>query len=94
MKISKQEIENVARLARLNMANKDGEKFARQLSEVLDYVDILSSVDTNGVEPTSHAIPVCNIFREDAVQPSLLPQEAVKAAPLEEENQFLVPKVI
>jgi aspartyl-tRNA(Asn)/glutamyl-tRNA(Gln) amidotransferase subunit C len=94
MKITKQEIEHVARLARLNLAEQEVDKFARQLSDVLDYVDILSSVDTKGVAPTSHAIPVCNVFRQDAVQPSLLPEEAVKAAPQEEENQFIVPKVI
>nr|HID59658.1 Asp-tRNA(Asn)/Glu-tRNA(Gln) amidotransferase subunit GatC [Desulfobacterales bacterium] len=94
MKISKDEILYVARLARLSLTPEALDLFTRQLEEILTYMDKLNRVDTTGVPPTSHTIPISNAFREDEIKPSL-PRKAVLAnAPEAEKGNFIVPKII
>jgi aspartyl-tRNA(Asn)/glutamyl-tRNA(Gln) amidotransferase subunit C len=66
--ISKQEVKHIAKLARLSLAKKEEGKLQKELSAILDYIEKLKEVDIKGVEPTSHSIPVKNIFREDKVK--------------------------
>jgi aspartyl-tRNA(Asn)/glutamyl-tRNA(Gln) amidotransferase subunit C len=94
MKITKAEVEYVARLARLEFSERDKELFTTQLNSILDYVGKLGELDTTGVEPTSHAMDVTNVFREDAVGRSLPVEEALSNAPESEDGFFVVPRVI
>jgi aspartyl-tRNA(Asn)/glutamyl-tRNA(Gln) amidotransferase subunit C len=94
MKITKDEVLYVAELARLNLDEAAIEKFAGQIGDILDYVDKLNEVDTEGVKPTSHAITLTNAFREDE-QHAHLDRELVLAnAPQKEDGNFIVPKVV
>jgi aspartyl-tRNA(Asn)/glutamyl-tRNA(Gln) amidotransferase subunit C len=90
----KMNIEKVARLARLELSEDEMETFGNQLEQILTYMEQLNRLDTAGVEPTSHAIPIYNIFREDEVKSSLAQEEVLAIAPDEEDGHFKVPKII
>ena len=94
MKITKDEVLYVADLARLDLDLASIEKFSEQIGKVLEYVDKLNVVDTEGVRPTSHAISLTNAFREDEPREHLAREQALANAPEKEEGQFVVPKVI
>lgn len=94
MKITREQVMHVAHLARLDIDEEAVEKFARQIGNILDYVDTLNSVDTEGVTPTSHAISLTNAFREDREAPALERDSALSNAPDQEGGSFLVPKII
>jgi aspartyl-tRNA(Asn)/glutamyl-tRNA(Gln) amidotransferase subunit C len=94
MKISKQEVLHVAHLARLDIADADVDRFASQIDTILDYVDTLKQVDTDGVAATSHAIALTNAFRQDEVRGQLDPDAALANAPEKDDGAFVVPKVI
>jgi aspartyl-tRNA(Asn)/glutamyl-tRNA(Gln) amidotransferase subunit C len=94
MKITKEEVLYVANLARLEMDEKSIDKFARQIGTILEYVDTLNRVDTEGVSPTSHAIFLTNAFREDEIKEHLDREAALANAPEKEDENFVVPKVI
>jgi len=90
----KVDIEKVARLARLELSEKEKETFGNQLEQILTYMEQLNRLDTTGVEPTSHAIPIHNAFREDEMEPSFLQKEVLGLAPEEEDGHFKVPRII
>ena len=94
MKISKQQVKYIANLARLKITEKEKDLFASQLSNILEYIDKLNQLDTSGIEPTSHIIPINNIFREDVVKVSLAVEEIVRCAPTSKMSFFEVPKVV
>jgi aspartyl-tRNA(Asn)/glutamyl-tRNA(Gln) amidotransferase subunit C len=94
MKISKEEVIHVAELARLDMDESAIDTFAAQIGKILEYVATLQRVDTEGVEPTSHAIFMNNAFREDIHQGHLDREAALSNAPEKENGNFIVPKVI
>ena len=94
MKITKDEVLYVADLARLDLDEASIDKFAGQIATILDYVDKLNEVDTEGVRPTSHAISLTNAFREDEQKEHLNRDEALSNAPAKEEGNFVVPKII
>jgi aspartyl-tRNA(Asn)/glutamyl-tRNA(Gln) amidotransferase subunit C len=90
----KMDIEKVARLARLELSEEEKVTFGSQLEQILTYMEQLNRLDTAGVEPTSHAIPICNVFREDEVKPSFSQEEVLAIAPDDEEGHFKVPRII
>jgi len=90
----KMDIEKVARLARLELSDEEKSIFGKQLDQVLEYMEQLEGVDTEGVEPTSHAIPLSNVFREDEQRDSFPREEVLSVAPEEEEGYFRVPRII
>jgi aspartyl-tRNA(Asn)/glutamyl-tRNA(Gln) amidotransferase subunit C len=90
----KMDIEKVARLARLELTEEEKETFGKQLEQVLTYMEQLNRLDTTGVEPTSHAITLQNVFREDETKPSFLQEEVLGIAPVEESGYFKVPRII
>ena len=92
--ISRETLEQVALLSRLSFEPAEAEKFAAQLSKVLDYAESLDSVDTAGVEPTSHSLPLTNVMREDAPRQGLTNEEALEGAPETEAGCFRVPPII
>jgi len=94
MKITKDEVLYVADLARLDLDSEMIDKFAGQIGTILDYVDKLNQVDTDGIRPTSHAISLTNAFREDEPVEHLEREKALANAPEKEEGNFVVPKVV
>ncbi len=94
MKISSREVEYVANLARLEITEKEKDKFTVQLNDILLYIDKLNELDTTGVEPMSHAISVTNAFRDDKVMDSIGTQQTLANAPDARGDFFRVPKVI
>ena len=94
MKITESEVLHVARLARLNLEPELLARFQRELSSILDYMDMLKEVDTTGVEPTFHAHVLENALRDDSVSPSQSRQDALSNAPKVHNDAFVVPKVI
>ena len=87
-------VRNVAKLARLELSEADLAVMAKQLSAILGYVDQLKELNTEGVEPLAHPLPVHNVFRADEPRPSLSPDEALKNAPNRVGNFFAVPAVL
>ena len=94
MKITKEEVEHVARLARLELDDASIDKFVGQIGEILDYIDKLNAIDTSNVAATSHAISLNNAFREDRVEGHLDREAALANAPEKEDGSFVVPKVV
>ena len=88
------DIEKVAKLARLELSEQEKETFGNQLDQILTYMEQLNRLDTAGIEPTSHAIPVYNAFREDEARPSFPKEEVLGIGPDEEEGHFKVPRII
>ena len=94
MRISRDDVLHVARLARLDLGEAEVDTFTGQMDAILAYVEKLNELDTAGIVPTSHAVPVENAFREDVVRPSLGVDHALANAPDRVEDFFRVPKVI
>jgi len=94
MKITKNDVEYVAELARLDLDDAAVEKFAGQIGEILAYVDLLNQVDTTDVVATSHAISLTNAFREDEEKGHIDRERALANAPQAEAGAFIVPKII
>ena len=94
MKITKDEVLYVAELARLDLDAASIEKFAGQIGKILEYVDKLNEVDTDGIRPTSHAISLTNAFREDEQREHIACEQALANAPEKEDGSFVVPKVV
>lgn len=94
MKITKAEVDAVALLARLELTEEETKTFTGQMDAILAYVEKLNELNTDGIVPTSHAVPVENAFRDDAVRPSLGVENALANAPDRVEGFFRVPKVI
>ncbi len=90
----KMDIEKVARLARLELSEEEKDTFGNQIEQILTYMEQLNRLDTTGVEPTSHAIPIYNVFRDDEVKPSFPHEEVLAIAPDEEDGHFRVPRII
>ncbi len=93
--ITKKEVQHVAKLARLNINSQEEEKFTKELSSILQYIEKLKEIDTSKVEPTSHPFDVKNVMREDIVQqPDIeVIQRMLKAAPAREKTYIKVKSV-
>jgi aspartyl-tRNA(Asn)/glutamyl-tRNA(Gln) amidotransferase subunit C len=94
MKVTLQDVEQVAKLARLEVSPAEKEAFAKQLSQILTHVETLKQYDTGGIEPTATVLGQVNVFREDIVQQSLPVEKALANAPEREADGFAVPKII
>jgi aspartyl-tRNA(Asn)/glutamyl-tRNA(Gln) amidotransferase subunit C len=92
--ISRDDVEHVARLSRLALSEADVERMREQLSGILAYIDKLRALDTAGVEPTSHAVPLLNVMRDDEPQPCLTADTALANAPDRSAGFFRVPRII
>ncbi len=90
----KMDIEKVARLARLELSEEEKVTFGNQLEQILTYMEQLNRLNTTGVEPTSHAIPIHNVFREDEPRPSFPQEEVLNISPDQEDGHFKVPRII
>ena len=94
MPLTPEEVEHVALLGRLELEEKERELFTKQLSAILDYFEQLKQLNTSGVPPTSHVIPLQNVFREDEPVPSLSQEETLANAPQQKQGCFQVPRII
>ncbi|MCG3197363.1 MAG: Asp-tRNA(Asn)/Glu-tRNA(Gln) amidotransferase subunit GatC [Candidatus Omnitrophica bacterium] len=93
MAVTKAEVQHIALLSRLAISEEESERYAQQLSEILDYAAQLNRLDTAGVEPTFHAVPLVNVFRED-IQGTPIPLEAALSNSARAKGSFFeVPKV-
>ncbi len=94
MILTKKEVEHVANLARLELAEAEADALTGQLGAILNYVEKLKQLNTEGIEPTSHAIPMHNVFREDNIIEPLGQGRALANAPEKADGCFRVPKVV
>jgi len=94
MKITIKDVEYVAKLARLSLAVDEKNKFAGQLNAIFEHMDELNKLDTENVLPTSHAVVIKNVFREDEMQKSELTSDILSNAPEKEDRFFKVKRVI
>ena len=93
MSLTKQEVRQVAALARLGLTDTEVEAMTAQLGAILDYVDQLRDLDTTGVEELAHPLPISNVFRDDEERPSLAVDESLSSAPARSGDFFGVPTV-
>lgn len=94
MSITVKDVEHVAKLARLELSEDEKTMFTEQLNAILQYAEQLNKLDTEHVPPTSHAMPLSNVLREDVARSSLPIEKVMLNAPDEEDGQFKVPAVL
>ena len=94
MSLSRQDVERVALLARLELSHAEVEQMTLQLAAILDYVDQLGELDTERVEPMSHAVPLHSVFAPDQQRASLARDEALANAPKRDDACYRVPAVL
>ena len=87
-------IDDVANLARLALTDREKTEFARQLGDVLTYIEKLKEADVSGVEPTAHAFPVTNVWADDVPEPGLPVERVLQNAPARRDNMIVVPVVV
>jgi len=92
--IQRKDVEHVARLARLALTDAEIERMREQLNGILAYIGKLNELDTSDVEPTSHAVPLVNVMRDDEAGPCLPREEALANAPDRAGEFFRVPRII
>ncbi len=92
--ITRGEVAHLARLARLALDDDELDHYAAQLDVILQSVARVSEIATDDVPPTSHPVPLVNVYRPDEVRPSLPQEEALAAAPAVEEGRFRVPRIL
>lgn len=94
MAVTTQDVHGVAELARLRFSPAEEERLAEELNRILQYMDKLNELDTTGVEPMSHVLPLANAFRPDEATPFLAAGEIASAAPQRQGDYFKVPRII
>ncbi len=92
--ITPADVAHVARLARLRLSDEELERFTGQLAAVLDHAGDVAALDTRGVEPTAHPLPLRNVLRDDVAQPCLSRDEVLAGAPEAEDGRFRVPRIL
>ncbi|MCL6554183.1 MAG: Asp-tRNA(Asn)/Glu-tRNA(Gln) amidotransferase subunit GatC [Firmicutes bacterium] len=92
--IDRETVAHVARLARLALTEEECQRFVAQLGRILEYVARLNALDLTDVPPTAHVVPMVNVFRADAVTPSLSREDVLAGAPAHAEGFFVVPRVL
>lgn len=94
MSITRQDVEHVAYLARLGLAEEEMERLAEQLSNVLEHMQKIDNLDTSAIPPTAQVIPLRNVMRDDEPRPSADREDVLQNAPRREGDYFLVPPVL
>ena len=94
MSLSKETVQYVADLSRIELTSGELEKLSLQLQAILGFIDQLGKADISGISPTSHILPLCNVLREDEPKDSLPVEKTLANAPQKKDNFFVVPKVI
>ena len=94
MKITRDQVEHVSRLARLALSEQELDSLTGEMDAILDYVEQLNTLETQGIVPTAHAVPMENAFRKDEVRPGFTTEQALSNAPDATDNAFRVRRVI
>ncbi|HZA20490.1 MAG TPA: Asp-tRNA(Asn)/Glu-tRNA(Gln) amidotransferase subunit GatC [Actinomycetota bacterium] len=94
MALDRAAVDHVARLARLDLSDAEREQMLAELSQILEHAERIQALDLDGVEPTSHAVPIVNAMRPDVKTPSLPQEVALRNAPESEDGRFKVPRII
>lgn len=94
MALTETEVAKLAELARIELTSEELRTFAPQLDVILEAVASVAQVATDDVPPTSHALGLTNVFRDDVVRPSLTPEQALAMAPVAEDDRFRVPRIL
>ncbi len=94
MPLDRNAVDHVARLARLALSEEERERMQAELTHILEHAEKIQALDLDGVEPTSHSVPLRNVMRPDEVRPSLAQAEALRNAPAAEDGRFRVPRII
>ena len=94
MKITEELVDYISVLSRLKLDDAERAEMAGELEKIVSYMDVLSQVDTEGVEPLSHVLPVANVLRPDVVEPSYDREALLRGAPKRDQETFLVPKAV
>lgn len=94
MKLTLEEVEHIAELARLQLSEAEKSRYREQLSDILDYAARLQALDTSGIAPTSSVLPERSVLRADQPRPGLSVDELLRNAPAADKNQFRVPPVL
>jgi aspartyl-tRNA(Asn)/glutamyl-tRNA(Gln) amidotransferase subunit C len=92
--ITVHDVEQIARLAKLEFTDEEKHRFIKSFNEILSYVELLNELDLDGIEPTTHVVPLQNVLREDCLEFSLPREQVMQNAPEQKEGLFSVPKVI
>jgi aspartyl-tRNA(Asn)/glutamyl-tRNA(Gln) amidotransferase subunit C len=92
--ISPEQVAHVAHLARLQLSEAEQAQFTAQLGAILDYIEQLNEVPTDGVAPTSHVLDLVNVFREDRAQQTITVDEALRNAPQSAHQYVVVPRIV
>jgi len=93
-KVSREEVEHVARLARLSLSEEEKERFTNEFNSILEYFAKMQELDTRDVPPTSHVFPMQNVTRPDIPGPTLTQEEALANAPDQRDGYFVVPRIV
>ena len=94
MRLSQKEVEHIALLSRLKLTAQERERMTTQLNDIMGFFEQIGELDTADVEPTSHVIPMRNVFRPDEVRPSLPVDDVLQNAPQRAGDTFRVPRVV
>ena len=94
MSLTREEVKKVALLSRLELSEDEIDARTRPLNDLLQQFVVLQSIDVTGIGPTSHSIPIVNVFREDVMRPSLTREEVLANAPESRDGCFVVPKIL
>jgi aspartyl-tRNA(Asn)/glutamyl-tRNA(Gln) amidotransferase subunit C len=94
MKLTREEVLHIARLARLGLAEEEIDRLGGQLSHLLEHFQVLQQVDTEGVPPTAQSVELKSVMRDDIIAPSLPPEDVLANAPYREEDFFRVKPVL
>jgi aspartyl-tRNA(Asn)/glutamyl-tRNA(Gln) amidotransferase subunit C len=92
--ITREEVAHLAHLARIDLTDAELDHLAPQLAGILEAVAKVSTVAADDIPPTSHAVPLTNVFRTDELRPCLSPEEALAGAPEAEDERFRVPRIL
>lgn len=94
VEITRDEVRHLADLARIDLDDAELDHLAPQLAVILDSIASISEVAADDIAPTSHAIALTNVFRDDVVTPSLTAEQALSGAPAQEQQRFSVPRIL
>ncbi|MCW2787597.1 MAG: gatC [Marmoricola sp.] len=94
VEITRDEVRHLADLARIELDDTELDHIAPQLSVILESIASIADVAAGDIPPTSHALPLTNVFREDVVRPSLTAEQALSGAPASEQQRFSVPRIL
>lgn len=94
MKITKEQVQHVANLARLNLTEEEQQEMQKDLESIISFADKLNELNIEEIKPTAHVIPIQNVFRKDEVRPSLERDQLLANAPSKQDGCFYVPKIM